>query len=57
MKRLTALPRISNVDIPTLRREYRKLKDKRKDTSVIHRILTMAVARKIRREVRAEQQA
>lgn len=56
-RRLTPLPRLSNVDIPTLRREYRKLKDKRKDTSVIHRILVLATARKIRREVKAEQHA
>jgi hypothetical protein len=55
MRRLTALPRMSNVDITALRREYRRLKDKHQDTTGIHRLLVLATARKIRREVRAEQ--
>lgn len=57
MKRLTALPRISNVDITALRKEYRKAKDRHQDTTGIHRLLVLATARKIRREVKAEQHA
>lgn len=56
MRRLIALPRISNVDITALRREYRKAKAKHLDTTGIHRLLVLATARKIRREVRAEHQ-
>jgi hypothetical protein len=54
MKRLTPLPRLSNADITALRREYRKLKDKHQDTTGIHRLLVLATARKIRREIKAE---
>ena len=57
MRRLTALPRISNVDITALRREYRKLKNRHQDTTGIHRLLVLATARKIRREVKAEARA
>lgn len=57
MRRLTALPRISNVDITALRREYRKAKARHQDTTGIHRLLVLATARKIRREVKAEQHA
>lgn len=54
MKRLTALPRISNVDITALSKEYRKAKARHQDTTGIHRLLVLATARKIRREVKAE---
>jgi hypothetical protein len=57
MRRLTPLPRISDKDITALRRQYRKLKDKHQDTTGIHRLLVLATARKIRREVKAEQHA
>lgn len=57
MKRLAPLPRISNVDITALRREYRKAKAKHQDTTGIHRLLVLATARKIRREVKAEARA
>ena len=54
MRRLRPLPAMSRVDITTLRREYRKAKDRHQDTTGIHRLLVLATARKIRREVRAE---
>jgi hypothetical protein len=48
---------MSRVDLTALRREYRKLKDRHQDTTGVHRLLVLATARKIRREVRAEAQA
>lgn len=56
MRRLRPLPSISKTDITELRREYRKAKDRHQDTSGIRRLLVLATARKIRREIKAEQQ-
>lgn len=55
MRRLRPLPPMKREDVTELRRQYRKLKDKHQDTTGIHRLLVLATARKIRREVRAEQ--
>lgn len=57
MRRLRPLPQMKREDVTDLRRQYRKAKARHMDTTVIHRLLVLATARKIRREVKAEQHA